>query len=229
MRTIRQQLNAHQERFVHHPFFAELKRVSGPEVLRAFTPALSFWVMCFQDVLRLNEARVRDARMRRIALHHKSEDRGHERWFLEDLARLGADVPGVADLFGQAHTTTRDASYALMSEVFRANDDRLRVVLLFALEASGHIFFEHVSQAVSRTGTEGLKYFSDFHLKVEKAHAVFEEGMEDEFWAQPSTEDQLAEAKALVDRTFVAFHAMFDGLLDTLRSTGPAPARVMVA
>lgn len=235
MRTVREHLDASQQAFAQHPFFAELERERPLAERLSFVPKLTFWVLAFQDVLRLNEARVQDPAMRRIARHHLKEDSGHDRWFLQDLAALGQREPRLTELFGPAHAAVRDASFALMSEVYRAADDRERVLLLFALEATGHVFFERVSVPVARLGKDlGLKYFSDYHLEVEKAHAVFEGQVEDRFFSQPLTDAERASALALLERCFAAFTAMFDALTRELQAPGeaapaplPAPLRLV--
>ena len=85
-------------------------------------------------------------------------------------------APDVSWLFGERHTPTRDAAYALMSEVYRATDDRLRLVLVKTLESAGHVFFGRVAEVVERAGwSKLLKYFSFSHLEVEKNHQVFED------------------------------------------------------
>src|SRR6185312_10890845 len=104
-------------------------------------PRLAFWVMSFQDILRLNEQMVNDPVLKRIARHHRDEDLGHERWFLEDIAKLTGGPLTISALYGRASASTRDAAYQLITEVYRATDDRLRIVLVLVLESTGHVFF----------------------------------------------------------------------------------------
>ena len=42
------------------PFFADLKQDRPVEQMMAFAPRLAFWVMTFQDVLRLNAHFIQD-------------------------------------------------------------------------------------------------------------------------------------------------------------------------
>src|SRR6478672_5774401 len=158
-----------QAEFANHPFFSGEHIGSGMPQLMTMAPDLTFWVMAFQDVLRLNAALTRDPKIRRIVRHHRAEDAGHDRWFLDDLASMQVPAPDVRWLFGERHAPTRDAAYALMSEVYRTTDDRLRLVLVKVLESAGHVFFGNVAAAVERAGwTRALKYFSFSHLEVEK-------------------------------------------------------------
>jgi hypothetical protein len=169
--------------------------------------------MAFQDILRLNASLTQDPQLRKIVRHHMAEDAGHDRWFLDDLAALQIPVPDVRWLFSRRHSPTRDAAYALLSEVHRATDDRLRLVLIKTLESAGHVFFGKVAATVDQLGwSKALKYFSFSHLEVEKNHQVFEEEIArvvSGIRLQPKVRN---EAKQLVDRCYAAFTTMFDAL-----------------
>src|SRR6478735_2665647 len=156
-----------QAEFSRHAFFADQQLDSGLWGVLSFAPDLTFWVMAFQDILRLNAARTQDPQLRKIVRHHMAEDAGHERWFLDDLAAMQMPVPDVRWLFSKRHSPTRDAAYQLLSEVYRTNDDRMRLVLITTLESAGHVFFGRISEIVEKAGwTKALKYFSFSHLEV---------------------------------------------------------------
>jgi len=216
MRTLRACIAERQASFARHPLFAQLDRAPADEVLSAL-PRLAFWVMAFQDVLRLNERLVTDPALKRIARHHKAEDAGHERWFLDDLAQLAIATPDLRVLFGAHHRATRDATYALVAEVFRAESDLERIVLVLVLESTGHVFFDRVSRFVEAHGlSDKLRYFSDYHLEIEHAHSVFEERMQAQLDERILSRDEAARMTALVDRSHAAFQAMFDGLFGAM-------------
>jgi hypothetical protein len=205
-----------QAQFRDHAFFAEERLSSGLRRGLSFAPDLTFWVMAFQDVLRLNASLTRDAEIRRIVRHHRAEDAGHDRWFLDDLASMQVPAPDVRWLFGERHAPTRDAAYALMSEVYRTTDDRLRLVLVKTLESAGHVFFGRVAAAVEREGLgKALKYFSFSHLEVEKSHQVFEEEIARTVSSIRLEPKVRTEAKRLVDRCYAAFGSMFDAICET--------------
>src|SRR3954469_18103724 len=140
MKLVEAHVAKKQAEFANHAFFSEQRAGSGLWGALSFAPDLTFWVMAFQDVLRLNAALTRDPQMRKIVRHHRAEDAGHERWFLDDLAAMQMSAPDVRWLFGDRHSPTRDAAYALVSEVYRTTDDRLRLVLVKTLESPWHVF-----------------------------------------------------------------------------------------
>ena len=214
MKTVELHIAERQKEFAQHPFFSLLDRNFGLNEMRAFVPDLAFWVMSFQDILRLNAYMTTDVELRKIVRHHWAEDAGHDRWFLDDLAALDISEPGIAGLFGKRNRANRDATYAVMSEVFRLQDDRLRVVLIKTLESAGHIFFERVATNVgSHPSVSGaLKYFSHSHLEVERNHEVFERAMAEKIASMKLSPPVRRQAIDLVDRCYVAFGRMFDAL-----------------
>src|SRR3954462_4462217 len=204
-----------QAEFANHAFFSQQRPGSGLWGALSFAPDLTFWVMAFQDILRLNASLTRDPQMRKIVRRHRAEDAGHERWFLEDLAAMQIPAPDVRWLFGERHSPTRDAAYALVSEVYRTTDDRLRLVLVKTLESAGHVFFGRVAAFVERVGlTKVLKYFSFSHLEVEKNHQVFEDEISRIVSGMRLEPKVRTEAKRLVDRCYVAFGMMFDAICE---------------
>ena len=228
MKLVEAHVAKKQAEFANHAFFSEQRPGSGLWGALSFAPDLTFWVMAFQDILRLNASLTRDPQMRKIVRHHRAEDAGHERWFLDDLAAMQIPAPDVRWLFGDRHAPTRDAAYALVSEVYRATDDRLRLVLVKTLESAGHVFFGQVAAFVDRVGlTKMLKYFSFSHLEVEKNHQVFEDEISRIVSGIRLEPKVRTEAKRLVDRCYAAFSTMFDAMCaaearQTLATSVPA-------
>ncbi len=214
MKSVQDEILRQQQRFAQQPFFRRLEQEGPMEHALAFVPGLTFFVMAFQDMLRINEVRVSDPALLRIARHHRLEDQGHEQWFLRDMAKLGTERD-IRWLFGPEHAATRDASYALLSEVIRANDDRLRIVLLLVLEATGEVFFSRIPGYIERAGYRGaaqLEYFSRSHHETEKNHILFEREMHASLIAVELPSEIRTDALALVERSFTAMRSMVDEL-----------------
>ncbi|MDX1836742.1 hypothetical protein DIZ81_00015 [Legionella taurinensis] len=221
MKTIQLYIDSKQQEFMNHPFFEVLEQLKSLEEISYFVPELTFWAMTFQDILRLNEERVTDPYLKKVARHHRLEDAGHEKWFLHDKKYMSAvshdkccSHDDVAWLYSKETQLTRDAAYSIMSEIYKTDDEILNIALLLTLESSGHVFFEKVVKQVKKTGEDkNLKYFSSSHLEVEMAHALFEEEMERKLFERPVSVHTRREALKMIDRCYDAFNKMFDGLI----------------
>lgn len=220
MKTIEAYIESKQYEFMSHPFFKLIERFDTLEEINYFVPELTFWAMTFQDILRLNEEHVTDPYLKKIARHHRLEDAGHEKWFLHDKQYMQGnpekvnDIHDIAWLYSKDSQATRDAAYAIVSEIYKIEDERLNIALLLTLESTGHIFFEKVANQVKKTGeNENLMYFSTNHLDVELAHAIFEEEMEKKLFERVLPIDVRRDALKMIDRCYEAFSHMFDGLV----------------
>lgn len=217
MKTVQAYIDGKQKEFANHPFFDVLSRMKSLKEFDYFVPELTFWVMSFQDVLRLNEERITDPKLKVIARHHRMEDAGHELWFLHDRSYLSHNESTDVDirwLFGKDTRPMRDPAYALLAEIYKSESEWLNIALLFVVESSGHVFFEKVADQVDKTGEEHkLKYFCRSHLDVELSHGLFEVDEEHTLYAAPLPEKIRHDAIQLVDRCYDDFNKMFDGLV----------------
>ncbi|KTD62817.1 hypothetical protein [Legionella shakespearei] len=221
MKTVQLYIDSKQNEFMNHPFFNLLEGLNTLEEISYFVPELTFWAMTFQDILRINEERVTDPYLKKVARHHRMEDAGHEKWFLSDkkyMSEISGDEScardDVAWLYSKDSQLVRDAAYAIMSEIYKLDEEILNVALLLTLESSGHVFFEKVVQQVKKTGQDkNLKYFSSSHLEVEMAHALFEEEMERKIFERKLSISSRRKALQMIDRCYDAFNKMFDGLI----------------
>ncbi|HEY8072661.1 MAG TPA: hypothetical protein VIF62_01085, partial [Labilithrix sp.] len=175
MKIIERHIASRQDVWRRNAFFQILRAEDDVAFLREFARRLTFWPLAFQDVLRILSETVHETALNLIARHHAAEDRDHDLWFLHDLQALGARVPNVDALFRTDHDPARRAAYTIVAEALGAKTGASKVVVLLALESTGHVFFTETAAFVRRRGCEGLKYFSEHHLAVEKSHAVFEE------------------------------------------------------
>ena len=220
MKTIQTYIDSKQSEFMNHPFFSVLEKLNSLEEISYFVPELTFWAMTFQDILRINEERVKDPYLKKVARHHRLEDAGHEKWFLSDKKYMSqftsekVDRNDVTWLYSKDSQLVRDAAYAIMAEMYQLDEEILNVALLLTIESSGHVFFEKVVKQVKKTGEDkNLKYFSSSHLEVEMAHALFEQEMEKKIYERKLSISTRREGLKMVDRCYAAFSKMLDGLV----------------
>ncbi|BAT53711.1 unknown protein [Nostoc sp. NIES-3756] len=174
---------------------------------------ISFWVMSFQDLLRINLSQMTDKEYYQIVRQHLLEDVGHEKWFLDDLKAMDLEQPNLQVLYSKPHAAVRDATFSLMSEVFQANYDYERIIIILTLESAGHIFFENVTNFVEKHNYHHeLKYFSNHHLGLEKSHELFEEEIQAYLNNFQLNYEESNKLLNMIDRIFKAFELMFNGL-----------------
>lgn len=221
MKAIQSYLETKEEEFKNHPFFDILQQLNSIEEIGYFVPELTFWAMTFQDILRINEERVTDPYLKKVARHHRMEDAGHDRWFMHDKKYMGevsndksCNNDDITWLYSKEMRLARDAAYAILAEVYKSDDENLNIILLLTLESSGHVFFDKVVNQVKKTGEDkNLKYFSSSHLEVELAHALYEDAMENTLYSKELSVELRREAIQLIDRCYTAFSKLFDGLI----------------
>lgn len=218
MEHILKEITLHQEQFARLPFFKFLEQGHNLEDSKIFVPGLAFFILTFQDILRLNEQQITEPNLVTIFQQHRQEDLGHDIWFLHDASQLGADC-NASILFSDQFAKTRDASFEIMSEIFRASDDRIRLIIPLTLEATGHVFFSRVYQFFARTGYQGkLKYFSQEHFQIENAHEMYEHDINEKIQSIQLTDELRDEAMAVIQRIFSALSAMLCALHTQIES-----------
>jgi hypothetical protein len=214
-----------QSELARHPFLQRLER--GParaEHARQIATDLTFWVMMFQDVLRMNRARIADPSLAQIAQQHLDEDAGHDTYFWQDIRKLSA-LRAAEWYFGPEHAPTRDVSLEILGEVFLARSDGTRLALILALEGAGAEFFSRVVAYFERAGvSDGLWYFADAHRHVEQSHSVFDDAVEP-IHAIALSEGTLEESLGMVRRVFDNFHRLSAVLERQLAGGEGAPER----
>jgi hypothetical protein len=212
MQVVLSEIQYRQEKFSELQFFKRLERSNSLRDAEIFAPGLSFFVLTFQDILRLNESRISDPVLRPIVRHHRQEDLGHDAWFLYDLRQLGKRCDAEL-LFGKEQEVTRDTSFEIVSEIFQASDDRVRLVIPLALEAMGHPFFSRVHKFFVRAGFKGqLRYFSKEHFLIEQSHEMFKDEIDAQVNSIELSSELRTEAIGVVGRTFDAVTRMINTL-----------------
>ncbi len=226
MKIVQPHIEDKQATYARHPFFDRLRRDAPLHEILPCTEQVAFWTLSFQDALRLNEARVEDPTLRDIVRRHRLEEGGHDHWFLTDMTKIFGSPPDLARLFGDEHQAAREAGYALLTEVMRANSDHERLLMLFVFESTGHVFFEEIAAYFSRAGIRrSLKYFAQHHIDAEQDHEVFEKDVADFIAGIELAPDQRDLARAMVDRAYVAFHRMLDAM-EAIAGRQEAPSGV---
>jgi cytokinin dehydrogenase len=218
MLSIQRSIKEHQLRLSQIPFLRRLETGEASiEHGRVFAADLTFWVMTFQDILRLNRSRVQQSTLREVAEQHLHEDSGHEKWFWQDVRALSV-LHSAEWYFGEECARVRELSFELASEVFRAEHDEVRIALILTLEATGEEFFPRVVSYFERCASgHELKYFAQTHREVERDHEVFETNTHESLAKIELDAKRRAEALGLVTRVFGAFEDLGDFLEQRLR------------
>lgn len=219
-------IRAHQAELASHPFLTRLERRGTFAEIRSIAPRVAFFVMCFQDVIRLVHRLTSDPALRALAAAHEIEDKGHDLWFLHDLERFGVSC-NVRMLFSPEHETIRDVVYEQLSDVLRSADDRARLAVVLALEAAGREFFGRIIDVLEREGQSNeLKYFARSHERVEQSHGIFQDTVKAEFDATVVPAEALPEVFAVIERTFATMARLADDLEAHLEQSGAQRAAI---
>jgi len=158
-----------------HEFMQRLEGDATLDGLQRLLPQLAFFTFAFQDMLKLARECCSDPVLTPIVRSLEDGDRGHDRWYVEDLESLGLKL-GAHEMFEQKFEVGRRVAYGLMSLIETARTDHARLALLLSLEAAAREFFIRVPGFAARAGlSHELRYFGRMHLQAEEAHDVFEQ------------------------------------------------------
>jgi hypothetical protein len=209
---LRALVDREQEKLAAHPFFARLRTEATLADIRRVAPRVAFFVMAFQDVLRLVTEKTTDPVLRHLARAHQLEDAGHDHWYLRDLEALELTTD-LATLFSRDARAIRDVSYHQVAEAIRAESDLARFAVVLCLEAAGVSFFASMVDGLDRLGrSDGLLYFSKKHQAVEANHEIFEDEKQKSIDAIRVPTAAGAEVVRAVTRTFETMRNLADHL-----------------
>jgi len=201
-----------QSQLVEHSFMKLLDREATFEQVLRVAPRVAFFVMCFQDVLRLVYERTSDPALKALACTHEREDRGHDLWYLQDLDQLGVHCD-VRDLFARDTRPIRDIAFRQIADALDTRDDRARLGIVLSLEAAGSVFFGRMIACLERLDKgQGLLYFARKHQKVESEHNIFESGPDNILESIAIPGAVVPEFMQVVERTFATMLALADDL-----------------
>lgn len=199
-----------KEVLARHPMLKLWESQATYEDVCALVPRGAFFILCFQDVLRLCCQGVADAAIAELLEMHRRGDQGHDRWYLSDLKKMGTTVD-VEFLFSRQLQHLRDVAYGQLADVLRSKDDRSRLALVLALEAAGDLFFSRVIPRLELLGkSDGLVFFSRQHEQAEADHSVFNEDGQSKLRGITVARTLLPELSAVIDRTFGSIAAVLD-------------------
>jgi Iron-containing redox enzyme len=202
MLDVERSIDEHKLAFVSHGFLTALERPATLDQFKRFAPRVAFFVLCFQDVLRLVHSCSTDQSIKTMAKVHALEDSGHDRWYLNDLQRLGVQV-SVPWLFSEEHRLTRDVAYRQISTVLRARYDQTRLAVALSLEAIGSECFGRAIALLEAIGASTeLEYFARKHQAIEQGHQVFESEAQSQLAAIGVPEEAVSEVRQAVTSTF---------------------------
>lgn len=216
MKAIQEYINSKEYEFNNHPFFKILEQFDTLQGINHFAPKHTFWTMTFQDILRINEERVQDPYLKKIARHHRLEDAGHDKWFLHDKEYMNESASqgvkenqDIAWLYSKDLQATRDPVYAIVSEIYKIDDEYLNIILLLTLESAGHVFLEKIAEQVKKIGEdENLLFFSSSHLDVEMAHTFHEEEITRTLFEKELSVISRENSVKMIDRCYDAFNQL---------------------
>jgi len=198
-----------------HAFLTTLQpRSDDAKQLLWFAPHLAFWVMSFQDLIRINAECIHDEALAEIASAHSREDVGHDIWYLRDIKRLGysLDLPWV---YSDVCRAVRDAAYTIMAAALHADSDYSRLALLLAIEGAAHAGLGRVHTVLEEAGhAAAFEYFGDNHIQAEQDHELFASEGQSKLLAVEIPADAFTGAQATVDSVFDAFNSLLDGLVE---------------
>lgn len=212
MQAVLSFLDERVKTFSELTYFKLLERSGIRSDIEIMARGLSFFVLSFQDVLRLNALNITDERLAPVARQQRRDDAGHDLWFLNDLRRLGVE-PEVRWLFSKKHETTRDTGYAIVARVLSARNDHARLAVGLALEATGSVYFSRVHHFFGRVGVgDGLQFFGKSHWESEQSHDVFGAELQTKLAAIPLSETERSDAIEAAEATFAAVTRMCEKL-----------------
>jgi DMATS type aromatic prenyltransferase len=206
-------IDTERRKLEQHPFLAALcSQVGTPDEVRRISRRVAFFVMCFQDVLRLAHSMTSDPRLKTMAKRHEAEDHGHDRWYLQDLESLGVHVT-LDELFSREGQAMRDIAYTQVSDVLRSHSDLSRLAVVLSLEAAGAEFFQAMIEYIERQRTiSSLSYFARRHQRVEESHDILGQEAQEDLSTLLMSDEERPEVEAVVCRTFQTMTRLADDL-----------------
>jgi hypothetical protein len=239
MKRVQTLFAEHRSRIATHPFFDWLRGTTlAPRDRFVFTPVMVDFTMGFADMNKwfLSYENPQNDLERSIN-QHTQEDRTHSRLFVENWHALGMDnqlnwsaSQTVWWLYHSPATLpVRRFGWEILRLSVQHPDPLLRFALMEAIEICGDVFFGNTKQVATQlsrqTGID-YRYYGEYHHLRETGHLHTDESP---FFAAQLSDEQLAQARQVVNSIFLGFGAVLDHLFQHCRGSVEHPWSAVAA
>ena len=213
------------ELILGHDFMRRLEGEARLDSLQRLLPRLAFFTFSFQDMLKVARDQCTDPVVAPIVASMEKNDRGHDRWYVEDLKTVGIELDAYG-LFRADCEVVRRVSYELIALLERGSSDHERLALLLCLEAAAREFFVRVPGFARRAGLQAeLRYFGGMHLEAEEGHEVFTAEAQETLDSLLVPDQARQAVSEIVEKTFALLLRLASDLAGAMEGPGPPPSR----
>lgn len=214
-------IHTHKNYLAKNDFCTWMQNQNKAENILAFAPAMSFFVLGFQDILSLLYKEQPKNELEKMLNVHCLEDSQHWKWFLNDLKALnylsGSTYEYIYKLWNEDNKVPRMSTYYFAYLAQKLKDARFALVFVECLEAAFAVFIQNLKPGLEQTGVfSRLHYFGHRHEEGEASHEMgswIEEdahaSMEDKLSAIEFTDAERDYAMQICDDVFAKFQEMF--------------------
>jgi hypothetical protein len=227
MKQLREYIANRGHDFAERPLFAYLRDTTVDARRRlAFAPFLAHFVMSFADLYRFflvqNEPRDRYQELINV---HLSEDSGHWKWFLADLATMGLDPTltfsgALRFLWSDATIKTRSLTYEIC-RLSAGMSSLQTLALVNCVEVAGRVALGAAAVAGHDLETQlgrKLVYFGSHHIDTEANHALEQPTVHRLIDEVILDDVERAKVRAIVGQSFEHFRGFVDEVFQTTQS-----------
>ncbi|MEZ4362460.1 MAG: hypothetical protein R3B48_19880 [Kofleriaceae bacterium] len=184
MKDVLAKIFARKRQYNHLPLFKFMrdKNIDAAKRL-SFYPCMAHFILSFGDlnkyILRSEPAHDKWQKMVNV---HTYEDDHHWPWYLEDLQKLGYDLPTrpsdlMRFLWGEETHKNRVLMYRLTSMIAEATSTE-RIAIIEAIEETGNVLFTtmlDLAATLEKRYNVQLRYCGTHHHALETGHAAASE------------------------------------------------------
>ncbi len=177
MKQVIQHINTHKNYLQKNDFCQWMQNQTNANSLLAFAPAMSFFVLGFQDILALLHKPQPKNDLERMLNIHCAEDSQHWKWFLNDLQQLKfLEQPTyeyLYKLWSEENKAPRMHTYYFAYLAQKLTDARFALVFVECLEAAFAVFINNLKPQLEANGAFAeLHYFGHRHEEGEASHEM---------------------------------------------------------